>query len=86
VTKSLVGLIRQDGPRVERNGFLVGTGAVFSMQIERIIRESGAPGRRTFRTPHELGAWLGELLTPTERSRLDTFLRENARQRGEPEH
>jgi hypothetical protein len=83
VTTKLTNIIRQESPRVERNAFLVGEAAIFSMQIERIIRESGAPNRRTFRSSMDLVPWLGEVLSAPERKRLAAFLREGERLRAE---
>jgi hypothetical protein len=78
VTDRLTAIIRQESPRVDRNAFFVGEGAVFSMQIERIIREAGASNRRAFRASAELVAWLGEVLNINERRRLSEFLRDSA--------
>lgn len=78
VTERLTTIIRQESPRVERNAFMVGDGAVFSMQIERIIRDAGFANRRAFRVPTDLITWLGEVLTSAERERLAKFLREGS--------
>jgi hypothetical protein len=82
-TSRVTAIIRQESPRVERNAYLVGKHAVFSMQVERMIRESGAANRKTFRVASHLVAWLGDALTVQERGRLDVFLREGARLRGD---
>lgn len=74
-------IIRQDSPFVERNAVLVGEGAVFSMQIERIIRQAGFKNRKAFLSPAPLMAWLGEILTVRERARLEQFLREGVESR-----
>src|SRR5690242_20100330 len=68
VADAVVALIRHDGPKVERNAFLVGESAVFSMQIERIIRDSGAHGRRSFRRTTDLEQWLADSMTRVERA------------------
>jgi len=81
VTKLWTSIIKQDSPIVERNAVLVGEGAVFSMQVERIIRESGHQNRKAFLSSTELTAWLGELLTVRERTRLEAFLREGLESR-----
>jgi hypothetical protein len=78
VTDRLTLIIRQESPRVERNAILVGEGAVFSMQTERIIRDAAMPNRRAFRNPNDLSAWLGEVLNAAERRRLLEFMRESA--------
>lgn len=76
VTQRWTSIIKQDAPIVERNAVLVGDGAVFSMQVERIIREAGHKNRKAFLSPSDLSAWLGEILTVRERGRLDSFLRD----------
>lgn len=100
-------LFRADNARFERNALVVGDGATFHLQVERLIREGNAPPsgpgraeaspsrepmpaksprgsdpmmsrraseRRVFRSVAEAIAWLDELLTAEERSRLRTFL------------
>ena len=74
-------IIKQENPIVERNAILVGAGAVFSMQVERIIRQAGFKTRKAFLVPTELTAWLGEILTVRERARLDQFLQEGVESR-----
>ena len=74
-------IIKQDSPFVERNAVLVGEGAVFSMQIERIIRQAGFKNRKAFLAPATLMAWLGEILTVRERTRLEHFLQEGVESR-----
>jgi hypothetical protein len=74
-------IIRQDSPLVERNAVLVGEGAVFSMQIERIIRQAGFKNRKAFLASAPLMAWLGEILTARERARLEQFLQDGVEAR-----
>jgi hypothetical protein len=74
-------IIRQESPIVERTAVLVGEGAVFSMQVERIIRQAGYKNRRAFLAPATLMSWLGEILTMRERARAEQFLREGAESR-----
>jgi len=74
-------IIKQENPIVERNAILVGEGAVFSMQVERIIRQAGFKNRKTFLVPTALTAWLGEILTVRERGRLEQFLKEGVESR-----
>ena len=62
--------MRGDNPRIERAGILVSTSAVFSLQLERMVREAGNPRRRAFRTAGELVTWLDEIATPDEKQRL----------------
>jgi hypothetical protein len=81
VTKLWTSIIKQESPLVDRNGLLVGEGAVFSMQIERIIREAGHQNRKAFLSPTDLLTWLGEILSVRERLRLEAFLREGVESR-----
>jgi hypothetical protein len=81
VTQRWTSIIKQDAPIVQRNAVLVGEGAVFSMQIERIIRQAGYPNRKAFLSPTDLSAWLGEILTARERARLESYLRDGAESR-----
>src|SRR5262245_5859483 len=46
VAERWTAIIRQESPRIERNAVFVGEGAIFSMQVERIIREAGMTNRR----------------------------------------
>jgi hypothetical protein len=81
VTKLWTSIIKQDSAIVERNAVLVGEGAVFSMQVERIIREAGHQNRKAFLSPTDLATWLAELLSVRERTRLEAYLREGAESR-----
>ena len=76
VAQRFIALLSEIAPLVERTGFLIGEGAVFALQIERILRNSAHPQRRAFREPEPLKSFLGEILTPLERARLDEFLGE----------
>ena len=73
VADRLMTIIRTEGPRVERNAFLVGESAVFSMQIARVTRAAGIPSRRAFLDVDEAITWLSEVLTPVEVRRLREF-------------
>jgi len=84
VTQRWTSIIKQESPLVQRNAVLVGEGAVFSMQIERIIRTAGHQNRKAFLATSDLTAWLGEILTVRERARLETYLREGAELRARP--
>ncbi len=68
--------MKRGNPRTERNGFIVGESALFSLQVERVVREAGSPSRRTFRGRRELEGWLGEVLSALEQQRLSSFLDE----------
>ncbi len=74
VADRLKAIIRTDGPRVDRNAYLVGESAVFSMQIARVIRAAGIPSRRAFTSVNEAITWLSELLTEPEIGRLREFI------------
>jgi hypothetical protein len=74
VAEGLISLLSGTASMVERTGFLIGESAVFSLQIERIIRSSASPHRKAFRQPEPLKAFLGEVLTPAERLRLHVCL------------
>lgn len=76
VAQGLIALLSGTASLVERTGFLIGESAIFSLQIERIIRNSDSPNRRAFREPEPLRLFLSEALTANERSRLDEFLAE----------
>ncbi len=76
VAQRLIALLSGIAPLVERTGFLIGESAIFSLQIERILRNSDSPHRKAFREPAPLKVFLGEALTPGERSRLEEFLAE----------
>jgi len=68
--------LKRDAPNVMRSAFLVGEGAIFNMQLDRVLREAASERRRSFRTRAELLAWMGEVLTPEEQRRLTSFLDE----------
>src|SRR4051794_6581527 len=68
VAEAFVGVMRGDNPRLERSAFLVSDSALFSLQVERMIREAGSPLRRTFREPADLAAWVADALTDDERA------------------
>jgi hypothetical protein len=81
VTLRWMSIIKEESPLVDRNAVLVGKGAVFSMQIERIIRQAGQPNRKAFLVPSDLTNWLGEILSVREKARLEYFLREGEESR-----
>ena len=74
VADGFVTIMRSDNPKLERSGFLVNESALFSLQVERMIRDAGGSSRRSFREGAPLLTWLGELLSPRERDRLASFL------------
>jgi hypothetical protein len=75
----ITAMMQRDNPLVERNAVLVGESALFSMQIERMLREAGPRSRRTFREAVPLKKWLKEVLTDDELWRLSIFIQEGVR-------
>ena len=75
VADRMIQLLSGNAARVERSAMLIGDSAVFAMQVERVIHSGNQPNRRAFRSPTELAAWLGEVLTVPERAQLQLFLR-----------
>lgn len=76
VADGFVTLMKTDNPRLERSAFLVGESAIFGLQVERLIRDARNTARRTFRDTALLVNWLGEVVDPKERARLDAFIAE----------
>lgn len=66
--------LKRDAPNLMRGAFLIGTGAVFNMQLDRVLREAASERRRSFRARADLEPWLREALTPDEQRRLAAFL------------
>jgi len=65
--------------RIERAALVLPTrNATFDLQTGRMVREAGHASRRSFRSAGEAEAWLGQVLTPDERTRLEWFLAEGA--------
>lgn len=74
VAQTLIQLLSGNASHVERTAMLIGDSAIFALQVERAIRTSSPDKRRAFRTPGELKAWLGEVLTAEEKSALERFV------------
>ncbi|HEU4533630.1 MAG TPA: hypothetical protein VFS00_05915 [Polyangiaceae bacterium] len=83
VSDAYVATMRQE-PNLLRTGILLNADPVLSLQVQRMVRESHASTRRTFRDAHELAAWLGPVLSPPERGRLGERLAERAAGRTPP--
>jgi hypothetical protein len=66
VADVFIALLRADNPHIERSAHLLGAGAAFTLQLERIVREAASPARRTFRESREALTWLSEILTPRQ--------------------
>ena len=86
VAEGLSKLLAVGASHVERSAFLIGESAVFSLQVERVIRESNSPNRRAFRNGRELVAWVSEILTPPEQIQLERFIREAMVEAPKPGH
>lgn len=68
-------MLTRVSPRLERSAILVSTHSSTEMlQFVRLVREAQHPSRRIFDTTRPMHAWLAEVLTPPEASRLATFL------------
>ncbi len=75
VADKLVRIFADIDPRVERAAMLVPPkNAILALQVERIIRETRHPNRRSFQGVPELQLWLGEILEPSEKRRMSVFL------------
>ncbi len=78
ITKGFIGLMTQLNPRLLRSAILINESAVLGLQAERAMEAAGHANRRAFRDPVDMEAWLGEVLTEAEQSRLRLFLLEGA--------
>jgi len=77
VAERALRLLTTTSDRIERSGILAAPDSPTAvMQFFRLVRESQHPSRKVVTSNEELVAWLGPLLTPPERERLDAFLRE----------
>jgi hypothetical protein len=77
VATALEEMLKRANPRIHRSAVLLAKEhAVFSLQLERIIREARNPARRTFRNSEELSQWLHDHLNAREADQLEAFLRE----------
>jgi hypothetical protein len=75
VTDELAILFGINNHRLERVAILVAaSNATLSMQLGRLVREAHNPGRRVFLAASEAEAFLGEIVTAAERTRLAQFL------------
>jgi len=80
VSDLMIGVLASGNPYLERSTILLpAKGAAFHLQAERIVRDSKCDDRRTFRNPHEMAAWLDEVLDDAERARVRAFLSEDNR-------
>lgn len=64
-------VMRLDNPRLLRTALYLGSNsATLMLQMERLIRETSNPERKTFRDPQKLIAWISEVTTPEEEQRI----------------
>jgi len=75
VTEALIQLLSGAASHVERSAYLIGESATFALQVERAIRSSSNLNRHAFRDPHEAAVWLGQVMTTTEKVRLEQWVR-----------
>ena len=73
--QQLLSSMRGTNERIERSGALLPVQSpVAMMQLHRMLRESQNPARRGFNDAEALIAYLSEVLTPEETSRLRAFV------------
>jgi hypothetical protein len=66
VSDALLGILKNDSPKLERSAHLVGPSALLGLQVERMVREARLPTRKVFRVLDEAVTYLGQALTPDE--------------------
>jgi hypothetical protein len=75
VATALEQMLKRANPKILRSAVLLAREhAIFSLQLERIIREAGNAQRRSFRDAESLEQWLHDVLAPREEARLQNFL------------
>ena len=75
VADRAVAMLTGPVPRIERSAILhLKDHATSVLQVFRLLKEAHFEGRRVFTVASEMEAWLEEVLTPEERTRLHTFL------------
>ncbi|WP_394829508.1 hypothetical protein [Pendulispora albinea] len=75
ISDKLLQIMRGDTPHLERGGYWIGEALpMFSLQIQRMIREAGSTQRRIFTRRATMETWLADILAPHERRRLTDFL------------
>jgi hypothetical protein len=63
-------LTMRNETRLLRMAMLLGSSPTLGLQMQRLVRDAQHPGRRLFREPREAEAYLSEILTLSERTRL----------------
>jgi hypothetical protein len=74
VVTALITIGRIDNPKIERHALLVTAGQPIAAQMEAVVAAAGSPGRKTFTASTAARAWLREVLTGVEGTRLTQFL------------
>src|SRR5262245_43770365 len=68
-------MIASFNARIQRSAVIApSTAPVAVLQFLRVVRETRHPARRVFEDRRAMLAYLGEVLTPEERARLEQFL------------
>ena len=76
-SEQLLAVLRRPSPGLLRSAFLLPSlRAVVALQFERLVKQAQVEAR-AFTDRRPLEEWLGELLTPVEKTRLRQFLDEN---------
>ena len=76
VAERISSMFQRNSPLFARNALLYGLQApTGTLQLFRVVQEAYNPNRRMFTDPHELVAWLDEVLEPSEQDRLRAFLK-----------
>lgn len=71
VSDIFVSLLKSDNPKIERSAFIIGGGgAIFTLQIKRMLLEAQNPKRKIFQEAKDAEVYLGEILTPSQKQWL----------------
>jgi hypothetical protein len=76
VIGALIAIGRIDNPKIERHALLVTAGQPIAEQMELVVAAAGSPNRRTFTVSIDAHAWLREVLTRAESTRMGQFIGE----------
>ncbi len=79
VCDGIVTMLNVTNGKVQRGAILLRPlKATFNLQVERVLRDSRNPGRRSFRDKDKLLEWLAEVLQPNELMSAKQFLEGNS--------
>jgi hypothetical protein len=74
VTEALLALLKADNPSVEKSAHILGSAsALFTLQVERMVREAANPRRQVFRDAAPALAYLSDVLTPPQLAWLSAW-------------